>query len=923
MRQLSTEKEPAMPAHTTAASPSTTRRSRVAALLATLLVACAVSLTPAGAQSTASAVAAATSENVSGAQMSGGGNAHCTVRTDHTLWCWGWNFTVDSIEGPFFSPGLFVSPGLIGSGGKNEPQQVGTNLWLSVDVGPNTISGIVIVTATDTHGALYCFGANSSGQLGTEPSILRDSVQPRQLGQATNWATVAVGSNHLCAISTASELWCIGANSFGQLGLGSGDTTDRSTLVYTNNSANAVVAGSMHTCFLAANIAYCMGANDSGQLGIGETGVQSDEFVVVAGSHTFSSLTAGENFTCGVAINSTSFSSDAGLVYCWGSNWAGQTGTSNADSVHATPVQITTGETFTSVQAGANHACGLTTSKKVYCWGTNYSGESGEASSVQYSLPHQVGSATNWAEVAVADLSSCARTAATASVPSATYCWGWRQNIGTGTPSYFNVPMKLPGTGWLRVATNGGTRCAIQGTALPGKLFCSGSNWSGQAGNNTTDEVRTPVELPMVGGWGEVAIGERSTCAITGAGALYCWGINYYGQLGVGDTSSRNVPTKVGSDTGWSGISVGGDTACAFKGATEVYCWGSDDSGQVGNGDAINVDQSSPSLVDFSGTGAHVWRKVSVGPSHVCALDTAQQLYCWGDNGDGIYGGSGMLGDGSSTNRTFPVRSVPGMQFIDASAGAADTCGVAVGGATWCWGQNLYGSLGNGNSLPDFLFFFGGVNSAFAGGSATQVESGWWANCSIKRGGDLYCWGLAFAGNLPLGRDESSPVPTKVGSGFVSVELPTGEFNNGGCGIKSDTSLWCWGWNQANSFQNGALDTFSTPQLIKVLYRKPVADGAAQFTGLAKKNSVLTADAPDFSGTPIPAVTYQWYRCTKAAGASTSSVPSTCTKITSATASSYTLKTADVNKYVRLLITAKNKGGTVTIFTASSAKVAN
>ena len=48
-----------------------------------------------------------------------------------------------------------------------------------------------------------------------------------------------------------------------------------------------------------------------------------------------------------------------------------------------------------------------------------------------------------------------------------------------------------------------------------------------------------------------------------------------------------------------------------------------------------------------------------------------------------------------------------------------------------------------------------------------------------------------------------------------------------------------------------------------------------------------------------------------------------CTKITRATSSTYTLVTADVNRYVRLLITAKNKGGTVTIFTSSTAKVAN
>jgi hypothetical protein len=241
----------------------------------------------------------------------------------------------------------------------------------------------------------------------------------------------------------------------------------------------------------------------------------------------------------------------------------------------------------------------------------------------------------------------------------------------------------------------------------------------------------------------------------------------------------------------------------------------------------------------------------------------------------------------------------------------------------------MFGALGNGNSLPDIFFGFpfgdfAGTNSAYAGGSAVAVSTGLWSGCTIRRGGDLYCWGLSWAGLMPVGRDQASPIPTKAGSGYVKVVTGNLGYNfTGGCGIKADTTLWCWGYTGSNNFQNGWVDNFSTPQLVKVLYRKPVADGGAQITGRAKKNSVLTADASDFSGTPIPAVTYQWYRCTTAAAAATSTVPRTCTKITSATRSTYTLKATEVNKFVRLLITAKNKGGTVTILTASSAKVAN
>ena len=123
--------------------------------------------------------------------------------------------------------------------------------------------------------------------------------------------------------------------------------------------------------------------------------------------------------------------------------------------------------------------------------------------------------------------------------------------------------------------------------------------------------------------------------------------------------------------------------------------------------------------------------------------------------------------------------------------------------------------------------------------------------------------------------------------------------------------------------QNGWPDDYAVPQLLKILYHRPTADGDAQLLGRAKKGATLTADAPSFSGTPLPAVTYQWYRCTKAATASTSTVPSTCAKISGATSGTYVLKSADVGRYVRVAVVAKSNAGTITILTRSTARVAN
>ena len=63
----------------------------------------------------------------------------------------------------------------------------------------------------------------------------------------------------------------------------------------------------------------------------------------------FTSVSAGENHTCGVR--------DTGTIECWGKNDYGQ----------STPP----GGTFASVAAGYRHTCGLRDTGAVECWGYN------------------------------------------------------------------------------------------------------------------------------------------------------------------------------------------------------------------------------------------------------------------------------------------------------------------------------------------------------------------------------------------------------------------------------------------------------------------------------------------------------------------------------------------------------------------------
>jgi len=77
-------------------------------------------------------------------------------------------------------------------------------------------SGDEHVCAIDDGQRLWCWGANSSGQLGD--TTLTDRDEPTQIGLDTDWSVVAIGSQHNCALKNDASLWCWGSNSYGELG---------------------------------------------------------------------------------------------------------------------------------------------------------------------------------------------------------------------------------------------------------------------------------------------------------------------------------------------------------------------------------------------------------------------------------------------------------------------------------------------------------------------------------------------------------------------------------------------------------------------------------------------------------------------------------------------------------------------------------
>ncbi|HIA02046.1 MAG TPA: hypothetical protein EYN66_09065, partial [Myxococcales bacterium] len=166
------------------------------------------------------------------------------------------------------------------------------------------------------------------------------------------------------------------------------------------------------------------------------------------------------------------------------------------------------------------------------------------------------------------------------------------------------------------------------------------------------------------------------------------------------------------------------------------------------------------------------------GYDHVCAIDKAANLWCWG------HGGSGRLGFAAG-----PLNGVPRLvastidRWLEIAAGQQHTCGIKADGSLWCWGQNKEGQLGVGNLDDSSIPIRVGHDQDWATVSL-GLESDH-LSCASKVDGRIFCWGSNLNGQLGDGRGDQS-IPTKIGDGYSSVAV--GEAHS--CALKTDQTLW-------------------------------------------------------------------------------------------------------------------------------------
>lgn len=416
----------------------------------------------------------------------------------------------------------------------NEQQKAGRYIVKKTDTNKKTITNV-----SDTDAEI-----NEPDETSVDDSALALSVRHR----------ITIGASHVCALNADDELYCWGKNWAGQLGNGyTGYSITRGVVDVSNLNDEKIVdlgSGNSFSCLLTdAGKVYCWGDNGSGEVGDGSNTLESRTANYVTrptaiktdgelGGKKIIGLHVGYATACGLAADST--------VYCWGYGQNGDIG-NGADVNSSVPKAVDLskdlfGKKIETISNGGS-ACVITSDKALYCWGSNRSGQLGGDFSGQYSnLPISLSSSgglagKNITMINGGNFDNCAITS-----EKQTICWG-----GGSSQSRTPSPVSIGTQDVVMVTSGAGHTCALSADS---KVFCWGFNITGELGNNSKTESKTPVQVDDTGVLQgktitTIATGARTSCAMDDQNRIYCWGDNDSGQLGSLTDDYSSTPVEV------------------------------------------------------------------------------------------------------------------------------------------------------------------------------------------------------------------------------------------------------------------------------------------------------------------------------------------------------------------------------------------
>lgn len=277
--------------------------------------------------------------------VSSGGSHTLAIKIDGTLWAWGENFW-----------------GQVGNGTYGNDQLVPIKLGSATDWA-SVSAGVSFSMAIKIDGTLWAWGDNFYGQLGNGRV---NAYNPELVGTARDWRYVSAGGNHTIALKTDNTLWAWGLNLYGQLGDGTQSNRDAPVKIGTAGDWQNVDAGHDHTIAMKANgTIWAWGNNDRGQLGNGT--INHSNIPTSVGSSQWKSFSVGKSSTLGIKSD--------GTLWAWGLTIGDFK--LGEDGHCKEPTQLNTQASMESVILGDDHAFAFAANGALWTWGVGTWGKLG------------------------------------------------------------------------------------------------------------------------------------------------------------------------------------------------------------------------------------------------------------------------------------------------------------------------------------------------------------------------------------------------------------------------------------------------------------------------------------------------------------------------------------------------------------------
>lgn len=299
--------------------------------------------------------------------------------------------------------------------------------------------------------------------------------------------------------------------------------------------------------------------------------------------------------------------------------------------------------------------------------------------------------------------------------------------------------------------------------------------------------------------WLKVSAGADCSLGLKSDGTLWFWGRNNYGEYGDTSFVESWVPIQVGTQNNWTDIACGGIHVVALKSDSTLWSWGSNYWGQLGHGHITWI--GFPQQIGSD----HDWVEIESGGLHSAAIKSNGTLWMWGSNE------FGQLGIGTNSVVLNPVQVDAAQNWRQISLGGNHSLGFREEGSElvlYAWGSNYAGQLGLGHNTDSYV----PTPVLLAANQELHwksISAGFAFSTAVAKDSTAWSWGFNGNGQLATGDNVNKNLVTQINYLANWKNIIAGP----ACCYAQlyDSSTYAWGFNSYGMLSLGTTQTQFQP----------------------------------------------------------------------------------------------------------------